>query len=95
MCLINNVLNYHVRLTTFFYGSDHAEYTRKTAEDESKRHKKGRFVQTEINSVLGKNGGHTTSSLGSRLIGVVRQVGRQYSCSLKFLKLTNLIIKHI
>ena len=32
-----------------------------------------RFVQTEINFVLGKNGDHRPSSLGSRLIVVVSE----------------------
>ena len=47
-------------------GSDHAEYTRKSrlAEDESKRDEnKERFVWTEINFILGKNGSQTKSSL--------------------------------
>ena len=32
-----------------------------------------RFVQTEINFILGKNGGYMPSSLGSRSFIVVRQ----------------------
>ena len=65
-----------MHLTTIPYGSDHAEYTRKSqlelTEDKSKCHKKERFVWMEINFVLGKNGGHTPNSLGDRLIVVVR-----------------------
>ena len=41
--------------------------------------KQERFVQTEMNIVLGKNGGYVLSSLVSRLISVGRQVGRQAS----------------
>ena len=36
-----------------------------------------RFVQMKIRFNLGKNGGHTLSSLGTRSIVVVRQAGRQ------------------
>ena len=44
----------------------------------------------EINFALGKNGGHRLSNLGGRSIVVVRQAGRQNTCSLqKFLKLDN------
>ena len=44
----------------------------------------------------GKNGGHMPSSLGGRLIVVVRQAGRQNTCSLqKFLNSTTLILKHV
>ena len=32
-----------------------------------------KFVRTEINFVLGKNGGHRSSSLGGRLIVVVSE----------------------
>ena len=42
-----------------------------------------RFVRTEINFVLGKNGGHTPSSLGGRSIVVIRQAGRRNTCSLQ------------
>ena len=74
-----------MHLTTFLYGSDHAEYTKSQfTEDESKCHKRERFVQTEINFVLGKNGGHTPSSLGGRSFAVVRQASRQKPCSLSF-----------
>ena len=63
-------------LTAFLYGSDHAEYIRKSwlTEDKSKCHenKKG-FMRTEINFVLGKNGGNIPSSLGGKSIVVVRQ----------------------
>ena len=40
-CHTSCALNYHVHLTAFLNGSDHAEYTRKSqlTEDESKRHK--------------------------------------------------------
>ena len=54
--------------------SDHVEYTRKSqlTEDENKHHEnKKRFVWMEINSILGKNGGHKPSSLGGRSIVVV------------------------
>ena len=34
-------------------------------------------MRTEINFVLGKNGGYIPSSLGGRLISVGRQAGRQ------------------
>ena len=37
----------------------------------------------ETNFVLGKNEGHTPSSLGGGLIVVVRQAGRQNACSLQ------------
>ena len=36
-----------------------------------------RFMQTEINFVLEKNGSHKSSGLGGRLTVVVRQAGRQ------------------
>ena len=45
--------------------------------------KQEKFMQTEMNFILGKNGGHTPSSLGSKSIVVVRQAGRQ-ARSLKF-----------
>ena len=45
-------------------------------ENESKHHKNERFVWTEINLVLEKNGGNTPSSLGSRSIVVVRQADK-------------------
>ena len=35
------------------------------------------FMCSEINFVLGKNGGHMPSSLGGRLIVVVRLAGKQ------------------
>ena len=56
------VLNYHVHLTTFLFGSDHKN------RYESKHHKnKCSCLRTEINLVLGKNGGHNLpSNLGSR-----------------------------
>ena len=38
----------------------------------------------EINFILGKNGGHTASSLDGRSIVVVRQAGRRNACSLQF-----------
>ena len=38
--------------------------------------KQERFVRTEINFVLGKNGGYMPSSLGGRSIVVSRQAGR-------------------
>ena len=41
------------------------------------RQKQERFVWTEINIVLGKNGGYMPSSLGSRLISVGRKAVRQ------------------
>ena len=78
------MLNYHVHLTTFPYGSNHAECTRKSQLEltEDKSHEKERFVWMEINFVLGKNGGHTPNSLGGRLIVMVRyacmhQAGRE------------------
>ena len=45
--------------------------------DESKRYKKQeKFIWTETSSVLGKKGDHTSNSLASRLIIVVRQAGK-------------------
>ena len=57
-------LQYHVCLTIFFYSSNHVEYTRNSRliEDESKHHENDVDL-TEINFVLGKNGGHRPSSL--------------------------------
>ena len=43
-----------------------------------------RFMQTEINIVLGKNGDYMPSSLGGKLISVGRQAVR-----LKFLQFNN------
>ena len=48
-----------------------------------------KFVQAEMNFVLEKNGGNMPSSLGGRLIFVVRQAGRRSSCSLQFFKFYN------
>ena len=42
------------------------------------RQEQERFVWTEINIVLGKNGGYKPSSLGSRLISVGRKAVRQF-----------------
>ena len=47
--------------------------------------KQERFMQTEINIALGKNGGYMPSSLGSRLISV----GRQSVNETKFLQFDN------
>ena len=69
------------------HGSDHAAiYTRNSrfTEDESKRHKKQRFVRTEINFVLGKNGGYMPSSLGGRPFVVVRQADENLAVNKKF-----------
>ena len=46
------------------------------------------IMRMEINFALGKNGGHTSSSLGGRSIVMVRQAGRQTKC-LQFLKFDN------
>ena len=43
-----------------------------------------RFVQTEINFVLGKNGGYMPSSLGGRSILVVRQTDKNLAVSKNF-----------
>ena len=40
--------------------------------------KQERFVRTEINFTLGKNGGYTPSSLGGRSIVVVRQLDEKF-----------------
>ena len=55
---------------------DHAESTRKSrfTENKSNHHKnKQRFMRTDINFVLGKNGGIMPRSLGSRSIVVVSE----------------------
>ena len=52
--------------------------------------KQERFVRMEINFILGKNGDHMPSSLGGRLIFVVRQASRQTTCSKYFLPDHNL-----
>ena len=41
------------------------------------KRKQERFMQTEINIVLGKNGGYIPSSLGGRLISMGRQAGSE------------------
>ena len=43
-----------------------------------------RFVQTEINFVLGKNGGYMPSSLGGGSILVVRQTDENLAVSKNF-----------
>ena len=65
-------------LTTFLKGGDHAKYIRKAdlQKMEVNTTKIRKVCRTEINFVLGKNGGHKPSSLGDRLIVVVRQAGR-------------------
>ena len=68
MCQINNV-----HLTIFLNGSDHAEYTRK-ADLQKMKLNATKFMQTKINFVLGKNGGHRPCILGSRLIVVVSKL---------------------
>ena len=79
MCLIKLkmcVLNYHVRLTVWLSGSDYAEYTREADLQKTKPWKQERFIQKEMNFVLGKNGGHTLSNTWGRTIVVVRQAGK-------------------
>ena len=53
------------------------QYTRKSrlTEDESKHHmyKNKKVLADVINFILGKNGGHRSSSLGDRLIVVVNE----------------------
>ena len=51
-------LNYHVHLTTFLYGSDHAEKAVKMKVNTTKQES---FMQTEINFILEKNGGYDTN----------------------------------
>ena len=41
-------------------------------------------MQTEINFILGKNGGHRPSSLGGRLILVVRRADKNLAVSKNF-----------
>ena len=62
-----------VCITIFLNGKDHAEYARKSrlTEDESKHYENNKW--TEINFVLGMNGGHRPISLGSRSIVVVSE----------------------
>ena len=49
-------------------------------------------MRTEINFILGKNGGHRPSSLGGRLILVVRQADKNLAVS-KILKFGKLNLK--
>ena len=72
------MLNYHVLLTILLYGNKHADYTRKVNLQKMKINatETGKFVRTEINFILGKNGGCMPSSLGGRLIVMVRQAGK-------------------
>ena len=74
-----------MHLTTFLYGSDHAEYTKSQfTEDESKCHKRERFVQTNKFCTRKEWRPYTPSSLGGRSFAVVRQASRQKPCSLSF-----------
>ena len=52
--------------------------------------KQERFMWMEINFVLEKNGGHTPSSLGSKLIVMVRQADKISTWSLQFFKIQQL-----
>ena len=55
-------------------------------EDESKRYKNNLqwFVRTEIDFVMGKNGGYMPSSLGGRSFIVVRQADKNIAISENF-----------
>ena len=74
------MLNYHVHITYLFLNGSIVimQNTQEIAEllkmkANATKIKKQRFVRMEINFVLGKNGGHRPSSLGSRSIVVVSE----------------------
>ena len=69
------MLNYHVCLTIFLNGSDHADTQEKADLQKTKVNatKIKRVRPDGINFILGKNGGFWPSSLGGRSIAVVRE----------------------
>ena len=65
-----------MRLTSFLYGSDISHRMHKKVdlwEVKANAMKQEMFVWTEINYVLGKNGGRKPSGLGCRSIVVVSE----------------------
>ena len=69
------MLNYHVQLTIFLYGSDHTEYTEK-ANLRKMKINATKVRAVEINFIAtGMNGGNMLSILEVRSINVVRQAG--------------------
>ena len=76
-------LNYHLHLITFLNGSHHAEYTRKLNLQKTKVNTT-RFVQMEINFVLGKNRGHMPSSQVRQYVDCCCQVVWQADKFLQF-----------
>ena len=92
------MLNYHVHQTTFSVpGSDHTQYTRKCQLAEAKRkcYKNQKGLCRRKNFALGKNGSDMPSGVGSRLIVVEKQAGKQNSYNLQnFYNSTASILKH-
>ena len=65
------MINYHVHPTVvIMQDTQEKADLQKTRANNTKQE---RFIQMDINFALGKNGGYTPSSLGNRLIVVVRQ----------------------